>query len=211
MFVHLSHHLKKYETVVCVFKNCDFGTNIHGTFASHKSKKHTPHTLQDFKDDVLKMTCASSPNADDHSDMEVQDVEFSVTDDGDGDDIKDLPNLLEKRLALLFLKLEIIFNVSNRCIDDVIEELHFISHSASGPIIKNILQSCLGKHNCEIDEAVVSDMVTELCKANPLTSTLGRSGPLSTVYKRRAFFKEQFGVVEPVECVLSKEENRTFQ
>lgn len=195
-----------------MFKNCDFSTNIHGTFASYKSRKHTHHTLQDFKDDVLKMTCASSSNADDHSNVEVQDVEFSVTDDGDGDDdIKDLPNLLGKKIALLFLKLESIFNVSNRRIDEVIEELHFITHSASGPMIKTIIQSCLAKHNCEIDEAVMSDMVTELCNANPLTSTLSHSGPLSTAYKRRAFFKEQFGVVDPVEYVLSKEENRTFQ
>lgn len=212
LFVHLSHHLKKYETVVCVFKNCDFSTNIHGTFASHKSRKHTPHTLQDFKDNVLKMNCASSSNADDHSIREVQDVELSVTDDGDGDDdIKDRPNILEKKIALLFLKLESIFNVSNRCIDEVIEELHFISHSASGPMIKNIIKSCLAKHNCEFDEAVVSDVVTELSNANTLATTLSHSGPLSTAYKRRAFFKEQFGVVEPVEYVLSKEENRTFQ
>lgn len=144
------------------------------------------------------------------SHVEIQDVEFLMTDDGD-DDIKELPNLLWKKIALLFLKLESISNVSNKCIDEVNKELHFISHSASGPMIKNIIQSCLAKHNCGIDEAVVSDMVTELCNANPLTSTLSRSGPLSTAYKRRAFFKEQFGVVEPVEYVLSKEENRTFQ
>lgn len=142
---------------------------------------------------VLKMNCAYcaycaySSNADDQSVVEVQDVEFPVTDDGD-DDIKDLPNLLGKKITLLFLKLESIFNVSNRYIDEVIEELYFISHSASGPIIKNIIQSCLAKHNCEIDEAVVSDMVTEFCNANPLTFTLSRSGPLSTAYKRRAFF-----------------------
>ncbi len=91
------------------------------------------------------------------------------------------------------------------------EELNFIFHSASGLIIKDILQSCLGKHNCEIDEAVVSDMVRELCDSNPFTSSLSRSGPLSSAYKRSAFFKEQFGVVEPVEYVLSKEENQTFQ
>ena len=157
--------MKKLESVVCVFKNC---TNIYGTFPQ-KQKAHSSNTLQDFKDDVLKKY-ASSSNADGHSDMEVQDVEISMTDDGD-DDIKELQNLLEKRLALLFLKLESIFNVPNRCIDEVIEELHFISHSASGPIMKDTLQSCLRKHNCDIDEAVVSDMVTELCEANPLNST----------------------------------------
>lgn len=105
-----------------------------------------------------------------------------------------LPNHIEKMLALLFLKLESTFNVSNRCIDEVVEELNFISHSASGPIIKRILQSCLRKHNCEIDESVVSDMVT-----------------LSSAYKRRSYYIEQFDVVEPVEYVLDREENRSFQ
>ena len=114
LFEHLGRYLKKIESVVCVFKNCNFNTNIHETFASHKSRKHTPHALQDFKDDVLKKYAFSS-NVDGHSDMEVQDVDISMTDDGD-DDIKELPNL-EKRLALLFLKLESIFHVSNRCID----------------------------------------------------------------------------------------------
>ncbi len=32
---------------------------------------------------------------------------------------------------------------------------NFISHSASGPIIKRILQSCLRKHNGKIEESVV--------------------------------------------------------
>ena len=58
------------------------------------------------------------------------------------------------------LKLDCIFNVPNRCIDEVVEELNFISHSASTPIIIDLLQSCLTRHNCEIDEAIVSEMVT---------------------------------------------------
>lgn len=54
-------------------------------------------------------------------------------------------------------------------------------------------------------------MVTELCDANPFISALSSSGPLSSAYKRRAYFKEQFAVVEPVEYVLSREEYRSFQ
>ncbi len=54
-------------------------------------------------------------------------------------------------------------------------------------------------------------MVTELCDANPLTSALSSSGPLSSAYKRRSYYIEQFDVVEPVEYVLDREENRSFQ
>ena len=38
-----------------------------------------------------------------------------------------------------------------------------------------------------------------------MNSTLSRSGPLSSAYKRRPFFEDQFGVVKPVEYVLSKD------
>ncbi|KAI2645349.1 Zinc fingers and homeoboxes protein 2 [Labeo rohita] len=57
-FEHLWRHLKKNnETIIFVFTNCSFSTNIYGTFASHRSRKHTPHSLQDFKGDLLKRNC----------------------------------------------------------------------------------------------------------------------------------------------------------
>ena len=37
----------------CVFKNCVFKTNVYGTFSSHRSRKHKPHSLEDFKEDIL--------------------------------------------------------------------------------------------------------------------------------------------------------------
>ena len=63
---------------------------------------HTPNSLQDFKEDLLKRY-ASSSNTDDYSDVDIQDGELSITDGRD--DVRDLPNLIEKKLALLFLKL----------------------------------------------------------------------------------------------------------
>jgi len=58
---------------------------------------------------------------------------------------------------------------------------------------------------------LISDMVTELCEHNPVTSSLRSKGPLSTSYKRRDYFKEHFSVVEPVEDLLSTREQRSFQ
>lgn len=143
--------------------------------------------------------------------MDVQDGELSISDDGrDDDDVRGLPNTTEKKKMVLFLKLETTFNVLNRCIDEVVE-LNFVSHSPSGPIIKYIFTVLLEEANCKIEEFVVSDMVTELCDANPLISTLSSSGPLSSACKRRAYYQEQFAVVEPVEYVFSKENDRSFQ
>lgn len=53
--------------------------------------------------------------------MDVQGGELSITNDGQGndDDVRGLPNIVEKNMALLFLKLESKFNVSNKCIDEI--------------------------------------------------------------------------------------------
>lgn len=51
----------------------------------------------------------------------------------------------------------------------------------------------------------------ELCKSNPLSTTLSSVGPLSSSFKRRQYYKEKFEVVEPVEYVLEPNEKRSFQ
>ncbi|XP_028322152.1 uncharacterized protein LOC114475494 isoform X2 [Gouania willdenowi] len=125
--------------------------------------------------------------------------------------MRELPYLIEKNVAHLLLKMESIFNVPQRCIDELVEELHFISLSASGPLLKDILRSCLKKHNCEVDDFIISEMATDLCKSNPITLALGHNAPLSTSYKRREYFKEHFSMVEPIEYILSAREKRSFQ
>lgn len=87
------------------------------------------------------------------------------------------------------------------------EKLHFVSYSASGPILKETLQSCLKKHNCVVDDLVISEMVTELFQSNPLSLALGSNGPLSSSYKIRQYFKEHFSVVD----LLRAKDRRTFQ
>ena len=153
-FEHLRQHLKKQETVTCVLKNCNFKSNIYGTFASHRNHKQTPHSLDEFKDDVIKRY-ENPSQADQCSDGVNQEGEQSDIDEIRDDDVRVLPKLIERSLAHLMLKLESSFHVPNQCIDELVEELHFISHSASAPIMKDILQSCLKRHNCEIDEAIV--------------------------------------------------------
>lgn len=119
--------------------------------------------------------------------------------------------LIEKKVAHLLLKMESIFNVPQRCIDEIVEELHFISSLTSGPILKGIIQLCLQKHNCEVADLIISEMVTNLCECNPITIALGNNGPLFTSYKRKVYFKEHFSMVEPIEYLLSAREHRSFQ
>lgn len=192
----------------CVFENCHFKTNIYGTFASHRSRKHTPHSLDNFKPELLQRY-VNPLNAGDSPVVE-EDSEDAVIEEHENDEMRELPNVIEKNLAHLLLKLESIFNVPQRCIDELVEEMHFSSSSASSPILKDILQSCLKKHDCQVDDSIISEMVTKLCECNPFTLALGTNGPLSTSYKRREYFKEHFSVVEPIEYLLSAKEQRSF-
>ena len=52
-FHHINSHLKRLETIVCVFDGCEFKTNIYGTYATHRSRKHQSHSCDDFKADVI--------------------------------------------------------------------------------------------------------------------------------------------------------------
>lgn len=52
-FSHIDKHLQRHETVTCMFKGCLFTTNIYNTFLTHKNRKHNPHTLSDFKAEVI--------------------------------------------------------------------------------------------------------------------------------------------------------------
>lgn len=64
LFSHLGLHFKSHETVACVFKNCNFKTNIHGSYHSHRNRKHKPHTADDFKTGIVTTTAVSQALSD---------------------------------------------------------------------------------------------------------------------------------------------------
>ncbi len=181
-FEHLGVHPKKHETVHCVFKNCDCTTNIYSTFALHESRKHNHYSLQDFKPTVFQTY--SSQAAEDSWLVDESDVtsdETLVRED------EDLGKVIVDHLGSLLNKLDCIFNVPSRCIDEIVEELQFISCSASTPIIKNIVNKTLENHNCTVEELVIKDLVKNICQLNPLSSALSGEGPLGTAYQRNRY------------------------
>lgn len=206
-FEHLGVHLKKHETVHCVFKDCDYITNIYSTFASHKSRKHNPHCLQDFKHTVFQ-TYSSQATEDSSWFVDESDV---TSDETLGEEGEDLSKVIANHLGSLLLKLDCIFNVPSRCIDEIVEELQFITRSASAPVIKNIVHDTLEKHNCTIEDLVIKDLVNSICQLNSLSSALSEEGPLGTSYQRNKYLKEHFSIIEPLEYILDAKEGKTFQ
>lgn len=97
--------MRKFEVVACVFKNCTFSSNIYSTFASHRHRKHSPHGLQDFKEEVLKKYSDSvfaqeEPLVDTE---EEEDPQPLIEEDND------LSQIIKEKFGSLFLKLESTF------------------------------------------------------------------------------------------------------
>lgn len=81
--------------------------------------------------------------------------------------------------------------MSNKCINEVVEELQFISCSVSSPVKRDFVHSCLRKHGCVVDGYIISDLVKYVCETKPRNSVLEANGHLATLYKRKEFFKEK--------------------
>lgn len=207
-FEHIGVHLKKHETVHCVFKNCDYSTNIYSTFVSRKSRKHSPHCLQDFKSTLLQTFRPNACQADE-ADVTLSNKNEDVCSDTvveEGDSIEAIID----HLSALLLKLDCIHNIPSRCIDDIVRELQFINSSASLPVIKNIILDTFKNYNCSADPMLVTDLMNSICQLSPL-SVAFYNGVKASAYHRKQYIKKQFSVVEPVEYILDSKDGKTYQ
>ena len=213
-FVHINTHLRRNENVCCMFVGCSFQTNIYGTFKSHKSRRHTPHTLNDFIPGIVKTTTLAWPSLhDSFSDCQEEEcVEEEVSDtslDCKGQH-KALPDVIEQQLAAALLKLEYLVHVPGTAIDEFLQELYLIS-SASVPLSRRVVSDILERHNLQVDDSVVTEISTAACSANPVQRAIEKGGPLSTSYQRKQYYKEKFSVVEPITYILDHKKKHTFQ
>lgn len=155
--------------------------------------RNTPHSLVDIKPELLQKSV--QPLVAGNGCVFEESTQETVSEIPEEDESRELPRGV----------------LPQWCIDELVEELHFISLSDSGFILKDILQSYFKKHNCEVDDMLISDMVTELCEHNPITSSSRSNDPLSTsTTKEESITKSVFSVVEPIEYLLSSREQRSF-
>lgn len=169
-FKHLGNYLKSHKSTECVFIGCALKTNIYGTFFTHKSRKHNPHSLKDFKPDIIGKHYSLQKEPD----LIVSDN--NCEDSGPSQSI-DASEEIIRTIGSLLLKLESVHFVSSNCIDELVEELNFICTS-SAPVFKQVVHRSLEKHSCAVEEDVVAELVEELCKSHPLSSALGRKWAL---------------------------------
>lgn len=185
-----------------MFLGCPFKTNIYSTFYTHKKRKHHPHTQKDLKasvvafvDPVQVSDTSDNVRAGCYADVSYGEVETeSVTESDDGA-VENLPELIEGNIAVIFLKLEHIFHIPAKGVDELLEELHFLLSSACAPVTKYTVTEMFKSHNLHIGQAVIEELANSVCVSNPVAKMLGKCGPLATFYKRKQYYKLHFRVV----------------
>lgn len=159
-FVHVNHHLKNNETVNCMFKGCEYKTNVHSSFKSHKSRKHSSHSFVDFKDGVvhgLSVTETAEPGGSDNEeccDNSQSDVDLNTT--------KDQTDIIEQKLAALLLKLENTFHMPSSAIDELLEERQYLLSTASLCSTTDVIQDTLSSYSLQVDQTFIKEQLS-LC------------------------------------------------
>lgn len=126
-------------------------------------------------------------------------------------DCENLEKDIELKVASVLLKLENIFLVSNAAVDELLQELNFLVGSLSQPIAQKTISQVLQDNGCQFDQSVVEKLAGALCETNPVKKAIGDKGPLSSAWRRKAYYKRHFNVVEPVEYILDHENSKSFQ
>lgn len=164
-----------------MFHRCSFQTNVYGTFKSHRNRKHTPYSLQDFKVGIVH-TSETENSADGDTDNSTHGGECNVDSDSDietGTKEQDLLKTIELKLGSLLLKLENYFHVPRTAIDELLAELHFLIGSASFPMFEERIQETFRNHNVCVDQIVIKELTTALSSCNPLLKGIAKGWPTS--------------------------------
>ncbi|XP_056336525.1 uncharacterized protein LOC130247306 isoform X1 [Danio aesculapii] len=203
---HLGTYLKRNKTVQCPFLHCNFQTNVYVTFHSHKSKHHKTQTASDYKSSVVTVSRRDSDNSPDSTSECFEDTSHKEI-ESEADEV-DVDQILEKKLASLFLCMQTELGVSRNATKQIFHCLNEIQ-ILSKPSIEKVIQDILCNHNCNVEQSVITEITEAVHRINPLYATTEK-GTLSTDYKWNIYFKQHFDVVEPVEFVFSRPKNKTF-
>ena len=208
-FAHIYTHLKRNETVICMFVGCDFKSNIYCTFKSHKNRKHCHHTFVDFKPGVVCTTWISSVNELETNSQEcVEQSDTAIP--SNSCHIEDSQKVIEQRFAAALLNLEHLVHVPCSAVDVFLGELY---HLIGAPVSSScdIVREIFHQRNIPVNELIIRETVNAICFGNPVQRSIQKGGPLSTAYLRQKYYKENFSVVEPVEYILEAKNKRSFQ
>ncbi|XP_026053335.1 uncharacterized protein LOC113039609 isoform X1 [Carassius auratus] len=205
-FTHLRSHLKLKQSVSCPYEGCQFESNVYSTFNAHKSRVHSGSSTTQFKGPILSNIEQLDQLTEVAEEVPLQDdncVDESV------DDMQDLEIQLERNLASLFLKMQAILHISESAAQEVIQQINQIQ-MLSQPLLQNAVQKIISHHCSDVDNSIVSDIVSVVSQSNVLLKFTSAEGSLSTASRRASYMLREFPVVMPVEFALDKDHSFVY-
>lgn len=214
-FQHIGKHLRNHELVSCMFNGCSYQTNLYGAFYTHKWRKHTPYTIRDFKPEAIHGSGSPLLESLEQCDAELGDVPYedlTFEEHTVVPEETDSPKVIELKFASVLLKLEHSYLVQSAAVNELLEELQYIIGTDSVSFTQKTICDFLQKQNWEVQGSVVKELATVLCTdENPIQAAIGDDGPLSSAWKRKAYYRKNFNVVEPVEYILDHQNRKSSQ
>ncbi|KAL4006537.1 all-trans-retinol 3,4-desaturase [Sarotherodon galilaeus] len=201
-FQHINTHLRRHQTVQCLFKNCEFETNIYSTFQTHKYRKHNKYSLHDFRDNIcIRNQLIQSGSSEDDL--------FKA---GTTDTLQEkVDYYFEERIACLLLKLENVIHVPTTVVDELLSELDYLLSTASLHATKTVISGVFQNNQLQIEESLIDEISSIVCRSSPVCVAIASDSPLATAYKRKQYYCSHFGIIEPIEYILDAQRNRTYQ
>lgn len=113
--------------------------------------------------------CSGNVRAGCSVDVSNGEVEAGSVTESDDSAVENLSQLIKKKFAVILLKLEHIFHIPAKGVDELLEELHFLLSSASAPVTKHTITEICNSHNLHIDQGVIEELANSVCVSNPVT------------------------------------------
>ena len=204
---------------------CSIETNNLNSFTGHTSRNHKNHKLRDFQKPVRevnhKFRDFQKPVRE-VSDFQSNDTDqscnveagFSLastscptldsTEEDEPDRVQNVDSeILQHKLASLFLRMQCLLHVSKHAIQGIIEECNDIL-SLSKFHTTEILKEIFAKHDIEVKEEIIQEISNSVFDTNPVLFSTSEEGTLSTDYRRNKYFREHFSIIEPTELLYDQ-------
>lgn len=133
---------------------------------------------------------------------DIQDEINFQEDDFVTDNTDDLERQLDHNLAALFLRMQTVLSISERAVQDVIQQIQRLM-DLSKPLLFSATQKILLKYYPDANLSVAREIVNVISENNAILKHTQVGGSLSTSCRRASYTKSKFGIVEPVEFVIS--------
>lgn len=146
----------------CPFEGCSFETNHLNSFTGHTSRNHKKHNLRDFLTPVRVLSDLQSNdteqacNVDPEAGVSLTSIpRLDSTENREPDCVHNVVSeILEHKLASLFLRMQCLLHVPKHAIQAIIDEFNDIL-SLSKCHTTEILKEVFAKHNIEVEEEVI--------------------------------------------------------